>query len=212
MSFIDKIKSVFIVQDNQSPKQVSSETSDSSNSSTANAGLEGGDQKFYELLTGILEKNNFPGYDYFEFKKSLQSVAKLGNMDEAMMYKTVFATAQSMQVDAEHLVNTAKNYLNILENEQSKFHKAADTYLSEQVQSKNTELSSLSENLNSNKVKWEELKKEIENQESRLKVLSEEIEQTKLKISNSKKEFGQQYLRFVEEIKTDIEKMNKHLA
>ena len=52
-------------------------------------------EKFIELLSQVLEKNNQPGFDYLEYRKAVQSVAKLQSMDEPtqscfMLTKLIF--------------------------------------------------------------------------------------------------------------------------
>ncbi|MFN8333386.1 MAG: hypothetical protein U0T81_19590 [Saprospiraceae bacterium] len=94
MGILDKIKSVFIVpEDSQGSANTvaaSSTTTTSQDKQDTSVSMNSENrQKFYELLSGILEKNNLPGYDYLEYKKALQSVAKLANMDEANVYRTV---------------------------------------------------------------------------------------------------------------------------
>lgn len=221
MAFIDKLKGIFVVVD-ENDKNSSSTTSTppSTKSSAVETGptsstttmVQGQNlQKFIELLGGVLEKNNFPGYDYLEFKKALQSVSKLGNMDEAMMFKTVFAAAQSMNVDSNQLITTAKKYLDILENEKSNFYQAAGSYLSQTIKTRNDEIQALNQSLVANKSKLEQLQKEIVEQEFRVQKLSAELEETKGKVEGNKADFGQTYNNFAEEIRIDIRKMQQYL-
>jgi hypothetical protein len=219
MAFIDKLKGIFIEVD-ESKKSNSDQTyTVDSSSSNSNPQVEAGVkaasgqnlQKFVELLSNVLEKNNFPGYDYFEFKKALQSVAKLGNMEESMMYKTVYAAAQSMNVNSSQLISTAKKYLELMENEKSNFMQSAGAFLQQNIKTKTDEVQVLEKSLADNKLKLEQLTKEIAEQEARISAASNELNEIKVKVEVNKNDFISAYSGFVEEIQKDIQKMESYL-
>ncbi|MCC6815654.1 MAG: hypothetical protein IT267_04525 [Saprospiraceae bacterium] len=217
MAFIDKLKGIFVVMDqekkdvNQSESSVRYDNDKAIEGNVQNLPSSQKSQKFIELLSNLLEKNNLPGYDYFEYKKALQSVSKLGTMDESLLFKTVYAAAQSMGVDAQQLISTARKYLEVLENERSNFMQAADNYLSQTLKVKSEEQKALEQSLTSNKSKMEQLQKELGEQEIKMQTLSKELDEVKLKVENNKNDFGTTYLGFVEEIKVDIQKMEQYL-
>ena len=68
----------------------------------SSAGTERPSKKFIEVLLGALDKNNLKGFDYLEFKQSLQSLAKMP-MDEATKYQSAFAMAQTMGATPEKI-------------------------------------------------------------------------------------------------------------
>ncbi|NOT37584.1 MAG: hypothetical protein HOP11_09440 [Saprospiraceae bacterium] len=215
MAFIDKLKGIFIEVDDKAKKSSTvSNTNPTPNlNSQQKVTVQGQNlQKFVELLGGVMKKNNFPGYDYLEYKKALQSVAKLGNMEEGMMFKTVFAAAQSMNTDANMLIGTAKKYIDVLETEKVNFLQAADNYLTQTVKSKNDELAQLTQQLTSNKSKLEALQKEIAEQEVKLQSLQSESQEITNKVDSNKADFSQTFQSFVEEIKSDIQKMQQYLS
>lgn len=218
MAFIDKLKGIFIEVDDSKKNNNESKTSADS-STTSNPQVEAkvkassgqNLQKFVELLSNVLEKNNFPGYDYFEFKKALQSVSKLGNMEEAMMFKTVYAAAQSMNVSSTQLITTAKKYLELMENEKSNFMQSAESFLTQNIKTKTEEVQILEKSLADNKIKLEQLNKEITEQEARISGASNELNEIKVKVEVNKSDFMSAYSGFVEEIQQDIQKMERHL-
>ncbi|HMW39216.1 MAG: hypothetical protein K1X68_06145 [Saprospiraceae bacterium] len=216
MGILDKIKSVFIVpEDNPgSANTVAASSTATTSQDTQDTGVSMSSenrQKFYELLSGILEKNNLPGYDYLEYKKALQSVAKLANMDEANVYRTVFAAAQAMNVDVAHLMSTANSYLSVLETEQAKFHQAADKFLADQVQNKSSDIKSTQQKLDDSKKQLETLHREIEELEKNLAILTSDLSQVQAKIAANKADFNSNYVSFVDEIRKDIQKMKQYL-
>ena len=53
------------------------------------------DPKFIDILMKAIEENNLEGFDYLEFKSSLQSLAKM-SMDDATRYQSAMAMAKSV--------------------------------------------------------------------------------------------------------------------
>ncbi|MEM6967493.1 MAG: hypothetical protein AAF573_22205, partial [Bacteroidota bacterium] len=66
------------------------------------------DEKSISFLTGALDRNNLPGFDYIEFKQSLAALAKL-NMDEETAFKSAFATAATVGLTKGKLLETASH-------------------------------------------------------------------------------------------------------
>ncbi len=212
MSIFKKIKSVFIVDDNSNPATEEKIALETNLVTEVNTEKQEGSTKYYELLTQILEKNNFSGYDYLEFRKALQSVTKLATLDEPNVYKTVYAAAQAMNVDAKLLIKTANDYLNLLEHEKLKFQQAADNFLSQQAQTKKSEIETLEQSLVEDKQSMEDLKLKISKDESRLESIKSELSGLQTKVQSNKSEFDNNYSVFTEEIKQDIQKMEKYLS
>ena len=104
MPIFDKLKSIFVVsEDAKNTASVEQNTSNNSNTTAPSEPIQvispgQASDKFIEILHQVLEKNNQPGFDYLEYKKAVQSVAKLQKMDEENQFKTAFAAAQVMNV------------------------------------------------------------------------------------------------------------------
>ena len=81
------------------------------------------DDKFVKILMESMEKANLPGFDYLEYKKSLQNLKKM-NFSDDVRYQTAFAAAQSMGVTPADLLKSAEHYLGTLGKEQVKFEQA----------------------------------------------------------------------------------------
>ena len=48
---------------------------------------EGMDERSLEFLTTAIEKNNLPGFDYFEYKRAVTALLQM-NIDEATAHKS----------------------------------------------------------------------------------------------------------------------------
>lgn len=217
MPILDKIKSIFIVPDeNASSSQMdqanSSSASSSNTSEQSKVEVTGQpNEKFLEILAGVLEKNNLPGFDYFEYRKAVQSIAKLHTMDEATQYKTAYAAAQSMNVSHESLISSANKYLTLLEVEETNFNQSANNYLNQQLSSKKSEETQLQDQVQKITQQIDELKAKLEADKTRLTNLQEELGHVSQKVEANKANFKASYQNIVEEIRTDIQKMETYL-
>lgn len=217
MPILDKIKSIFIVPDenasatqpeNSNPETTATQTKDNPSTSEVSGQP---NEKFLEILAGVLEKNNLPGFDYFEYRKAVQSIAKLHTMDEATQYKTAYAAAQSMNVSHESLISSANKYLSLLEVEETNFNQSANNYLNQQLASKKSEETQLKDQVQKITQQIEELKAKLEADKTRLTNLQDELSSVSRKVEANKANFKASYQNIVEEIRTDIQKMEKYL-
>lgn len=106
MSLIDKLKSVFIVPDSGSEssgeniagqEKTKGGKEEEVKIKVVDVPMESS-EKFIDILSKVLESNNQPGFDYLEYKKAVQSIAKLQNLEESAQFKTAYAAAMSMNV------------------------------------------------------------------------------------------------------------------
>jgi hypothetical protein len=218
MPIFDKLKSIFVVSEEstttkEEPIQ-SNETNERPNKDMVNPTVITPGQtseKFVEILHQVLEKNNLPGFDYLEYRKAIQSIAKMHNMDEAAQFRTAFAAAQAMNVQPNILVESAKKYLNLLQTEETNFNNSANQFLTTQVSTKENELHSIQNSIKTKQEQIEILKKELDSSHNRLVNLKSEIESAKQKVETNKSNFKASYLTVIDQIKSDIQKMETYL-
>ncbi|HRI00952.1 MAG TPA: hypothetical protein PK006_07870 [Saprospiraceae bacterium] len=222
MSILDKLKSVFVVSEPETGGQTASgdvsapkeqtKTGEPTEVTSAPITVSGQSaEKFLEILAQVLEKNNQEGFDYLEYKKAVSSVAKLQAMDEATQYKTAYAAAQSMNVQPAFLIESAKKYLSVLAIEEKQFMQSAQQFLQNQVSSKENERVQLTQSIQQKENQIQQLLAEKAKAEQRVKVLQSELETAKQKVEVNKANFAASYQTFVEQIRTDIQKMELHL-
>ena len=124
---LEKIKSLFFVEEND-PKSLKTKEKAITKRIQKNENtppVKGGEvtSKFSNILMTAMAKKNLEGFDYLEFKQSLQSLSNM-QMDEATQYKSAFAMAKTMKVTKKKLLDAASYYLKVLENENRKFYEA----------------------------------------------------------------------------------------
>jgi chromosome segregation ATPase len=116
------------------------------------------DERSMESLVGALERENLPGFDYLEFKQSLERLQAL-NMEEEVSFKSAFATASTMGLTKEKLLKTAAHYKMVLDKEKLSFDAALKKQVKAKVDGKRKEVEMLRSKLTEYEAKIEELKK-----------------------------------------------------
>ena len=138
-------------------------------------------EKFSQILFGAMEKNNIDGFDYLEYRQSLQSLKKM-NMDESTRYKSAYAMAQTMGASPDYLVKTAQHYLDVLKKEEDKFETALKNQRSRQ-----------------------------EGEKDQLGKLEQDVSQASQKVESTKNDFIASYQAIVGQISQDVENMKQYL-
>ena len=144
--------------------------------------------RFLSLLAQIIEKNNQPGFDYFEYRQSLINLAKL-NMDEATKYKSAYAAAQAMGVTPVTLVNSAQGYLNLLNQESQKFATAEQNQRNKVIEERKNELSNLGSQIEKKKEMILQMQAEVEQMSKSLELKKNEAAGFAEKLNATKQEF-----------------------
>lgn len=166
--------------------------------------------RFLKILFDALEKNNLDGFDYLEFKKSLQSLSAMP-MDEATRFKSAFAMASSMNITSKHLLDSADFYLSILGQEEQNFQKALAQQKSTKVHAQEKQVKQLESTV---KLKAEQIKTlttEIDKLQQKITITKTEIEKQTTKVTKTKNDFMASFDAVSNQIKTDVANMKKYL-
>ncbi len=160
-------------------------------------------EKFMNILLGAINKNNQEGFDYIEFKQSLQSLANM-DMDEKTKIQSAFAMAKTMGATQQRLVETANYYLGILAKESQKFESAVSSQISKQVGSKKTRAKDIELSIKNKTKQIEQLTKEIESLKIDQEKTSKEIASSQVKVLKTKNDFLSTYELLKQKINKDI--------
>lgn len=166
--------------------------------------------RFVQVLMEAMEGVNLPGFDYLEYKKSLQNLKKM-NFTDDVLYRTAYAAAQSMGVTSQDLVASAQHYLDTLGKEEAKFAQALKGQESQQVQDKETELKSLEATILQHQAKIKALQEQIQQVEAEQKELQDAILANAEKLAKTKADFEYTYALIAGGIKKDLEQMQEYL-
>ena len=140
------IKNIFIVEDEELVKSSKSKSKSTKKPTTtvpssvdtspiqeSAAGAPGKvTSKFVNVLLAAMEQANLEGFDYLEYKQSLNSLAKMP-MDEKTRFQSAYAMAQTMGAQPQKLIDSATHYVNVLKKEEVKFEKALEGQINEKI-------------------------------------------------------------------------------
>lgn len=166
--------------------------------------------RFVKVLMGAMEAANLPGFDYLEYKKSLQNLKKM-NFTDDVRYQTAYTAAQSMGVTPAQLVDSAQHYLNTLVKEQSKFAQALEGQRGQQVSNKQEQLKQFEVSITRQEAKIKELQEEIKKTKAQQQKLQKEISSSNSKLAQTQADFEATYKVLTGGIEQDVQKMKEYL-
>lgn len=167
-------------------------------------------QKFVNILFKVLREKDMDGFDYMEFKKSLQSLKKM-DMDIETRIKSAYAMAQTMGVDKSRLLETANYYIGLLKQEEQKFEQALGNQQQKQVEGKKSKIAQVKNNIAKKEAQLKKLEAEVAQHKQQIDTLQLEIKQAASKIADTKNDFIASYNSLVNQIKQDMKHINDYL-
>ncbi len=168
------------------------------------------DQKFTDLLLKAIESQNLEGFDYLEFKNSVQSLTKV-IPDESMRFKSAFEMAKTMGLDKAKLIQSGTHYINVLNAENKKFKDALENQKTKQIQGKSDQVAAVEKSITDKNRMIETLKKEIESHTAQLDQLRNEVNEAVVKIETTNQQFVASFNLVYHQINDDIEKIKNHV-
>ncbi|KQS28390.1 hypothetical protein [Dyadobacter sp. Leaf189] len=170
------------------------------------------DRKFVEHFVSLLEKANLPGPDYFEYKQALQNMEGLG-LGEEKQFQAAWASFKAMggAKETSILQSSANQYLSILDKDRSSFLKDVEKAIKDRVGALQDEQKRLEESNSSLAQQLADIQRKIDENKNRLGQISGEVAEQSAKINANKDSFEITYLSFVEQIKSDLNKINQYL-
>lgn len=168
------------------------------------------DQKSVDFLENAMAKQTQPGFDYLKFKQSIDHLASL-NLDASTSLKSAFATASTMGVTKDSLLQSARHYLTILGDEKKQFDQALNNQVQQRIDSKKAELQKLQQQIEEHKRQIGKLEKQIVEFQDRISRSDEEVAEAKSSIDQTKMKFENTYQQFVSAIERDITAIQQNL-
>ena len=210
---INKLKSLFIVDETTEEKKDDAATTNTENKTVVNTTQQQttgkADAHLTETLFKALADNNLQGFDYFEYKQSLKTLR--GMLDEPTAFKSAFATAATMGVTKDKLIETANFYLKVLAKEKEKFDAAAKSQGAGTVDAKRKDIDTAKKSITEKSELIRKLTDEISAAQAKINELQAFIIQAESKISETSQNFVASYITVSSEITSDIEKIKQHI-
>lgn len=142
-----------------------------------------------KVLLEALEAVNLPGFDYLEYKKSLENLRKM-NFSEEVRYQTAFTAAQSMGVTSKQLIDSAQHYLKALETEERKFSTALAGQREKQLTKRQEELKVGEEKVAELEREIEAMRERVAERQQRQQQLRSAIEKSTQKLDQTERDFA----------------------
>ena len=168
------------------------------------------DTKIIEKLLQAIDKNNLEGFDYLEYKRSLKALGKMP-MDEATKYRSAFATASTMGVTLDKLIETTNFYIGILNKENEQFTGAFKNQFDNKVSGREREITQFESVIKEKSEQIKKLTEEIAKHQQQIGDLRTKIEESNSKIIKTQNDFRESYNHLKTQFEEDIVKMNKYL-
>jgi len=159
-------------------------------------------EKFRQYFDRLFKEANLPGPDYFEFSKMTEAMQVI--TDERARYSAAFAGLGVQGLDKNKLLNTAAQYVQILEQDAANYNNTVDAALKEKVQSKQQEIEA-------NAKRIEALSKEIGDMQQKIMQLQQEVKENEEKIEGNSSGYMQGMQWMKSKMLDDIEKIKKYI-
>ena len=219
---LKKLRSIFVIDEEEPTAKPSSDAGPDTSKVSSDTGKDSGksemvrvrggevNERFLNVLLEAMEKHDLDGFDYMEFKRFLKSLDKV-SMDEATKYRSAFATGQTMGATKELLINSAKQYLDILEREQGRFEQAAQNQRSKVIDDKEAAIAQLEQSIADKEEQIKTLTKDIASDKGEIGTMKEEISAASAKIQQTQYDFQHAYGHVKGQLEEDIAKIKQYL-
>ncbi len=169
------------------------------------------DKRFVDILMNVLSENNLEGYDYFEYKQALRKLRDI-EPDEEKRFKSAYFAVQSLGVSPKEFLESGKYYLDLLQKEEGKFKDSLKVQMQSQVYTKQKDLDQFDAWVQQKEEEIKRINQEIEDRRKQNEALTSEIQASQQKIKQVDLNFSKTYNTLVEEINSDLEKIQKYLS
>ncbi len=169
------------------------------------------DPRFVDVLIKALERNNLEGFDYLEFKQSMEALEAMGQ-DETTAIRSTFATASTLGLTPAKLFDSAAYYQKVLQDEKVAFDASMQRYEAERIEGKRREKQAMQQRVNDLKTKIAELEKQISTAQAKIDSADDEITTAQEKRAENEAGFKTALDTITAQIQHDLNQMRTVLG
>ena len=162
--------------------------------------IETGNEKFRKYFEQLCKDANLPGPDYFEVSKMIEAMQ--GIPDEKSRYHAAFAGLTVQGLDKQKLLDTALQYIQLLETDAKNFNNTVDAALKEKVKGRQEEITNSSKRIDA-------LTKEINELQQKISLSQQELKENEEKIESNSGAYQRASLQMKNKIQKDVEKIKQ---
>ncbi len=168
-------------------------------------------KKYYDMLMKAIEVNNMEGFDYLEFKHSLTALKDIP-IDEAAKFQSAFATASTMGLTKQKLMDSANFYKKVLEKEKDSFRNELQKHIGGRLHKNEARTNDLTQMIQKKSEQIKKLTEEISQHQAELDKTCKQIEGLKEKVQEERDSFITTYDHLLTQMDKDVENINKYLS
>ena len=168
------------------------------------------DEKSIEFISKAIERANLPGFDYLEFRMAVDNLKKM-DLDEATSFKSAFATARTMGLTKEKLLETAAHYKAVVLKEKEQFDAASAKQQDIKVGANLQHVAELQKEINDKDAKIKQLQAEIETARGKVRSLDFERDGAAAKIDEAKTKYLFTHQSINNQMEQDMANIQKYL-
>ncbi len=172
--------------------------------------LQGADERSLEILVGVLEKNNLPGFDYLEFRRAILALQAM-SLDEQTAYRGAFATAAAAGLSKEKILESAQYYHHLLDREREVFEAALSHRREREVAARIREIARLEDQIERHRAEIARLQDELGHYLNEVERLEAERQQEEHKLDRAQLAFDQTRQAIMRHIEEDVERLHRYL-
>jgi hypothetical protein len=166
--------------------------------------------KFEKHFSGLMERSNLPGPDYYEFFKMMETLES-HIADEGARMAAVFATLSIQGMTKEKLLESAGVYGGLIEQDNVQFHKALADKNASEVEGRQQTVNDLDAKIKKNAEQIQLLTKQITEYQTKIAALTKEAEQEQQRIEINSSAYQIASKAMSAKIASDIQKIQSYL-
>jgi chromosome segregation ATPase len=167
-------------------------------------------EKFEKYFDNLFDKANFPGPDYYEFYKTMETL-EAHIPDEKTRVSATFASLAIQGLTKQKLLDTAAQYKVIIEQDHANFENALHAKLKTELGDRKNQLLSLEQKIASNAELIQKLNKEMSEANIQIGQVKNEILEQENKLGRNKNGYQVACQAVLNKISSDIQKIQSTL-